>query len=192
MIYVYTFIVAVPFLGPQDRPHNFALTAFWGYWWPGIFLVYLFLGRICVEVSLRFPASDLWSGHKALPSMVALLFLLLGGCACAPPAPPAGSAWPGGRGAGAPPPACSSHTCSPPGSCSSCKHHRCFDEGCCWLRIKQAKAEAILGKQLQLHAPGVGGHSGILVRRCPARERPHSAEGDRHGRMGQQRMDAII
>jgi len=46
IIYVYTFIVAVLFLGPQDRPHNFALTAFWGYWWPGIFLVYPFLGRI--------------------------------------------------------------------------------------------------------------------------------------------------
>lgn len=46
IIYVYTFIVGVLFLGPQDRPHNFALTAFWGYWWPGIFLVYPFLGRI--------------------------------------------------------------------------------------------------------------------------------------------------
>lgn len=46
ILYVYTFIVAVLFLGPQDRPHNFALTAFWGYWWPGIFIVYPFLGRI--------------------------------------------------------------------------------------------------------------------------------------------------
>ncbi|KAL0019848.1 hypothetical protein WJX79_006536 [Trebouxia sp. C0005] len=50
IIYVYTFIVAVLFLGPQDRPHNFALTAFWGYWWPGIFLVYPFLGRIWCSI----------------------------------------------------------------------------------------------------------------------------------------------
>lgn len=50
IIYVYTFIVAVLFLGPQDRPHNFALTAFWGYWWPGIFLVYPFFGRIWCSI----------------------------------------------------------------------------------------------------------------------------------------------
>lgn len=31
-----------------------------------------------MEVRLRFPGSDLWSGHKALPSEVALMFLLLG------------------------------------------------------------------------------------------------------------------
>lgn len=55
-----------------------------------------------------------------------------GGCVCAPPTPPAGPAWPGGWGAGEPPPACNSHTCSPTGSGRSCNHHRCFDESCRW------------------------------------------------------------
>ena len=31
-----------------------------------------------MELRLRFPGSDLWSGHKALQSEVALMFLLLG------------------------------------------------------------------------------------------------------------------
>lgn len=31
-----------------------------------------------MEVRLRFPGSDLWSGHKALQSEVSLMFLLLG------------------------------------------------------------------------------------------------------------------
>ena len=31
-----------------------------------------------VEFRLRFPGSDLWSGHKALPYEVSLMFLLLG------------------------------------------------------------------------------------------------------------------
>lgn len=69
IIYVYTFIVAVLFLGPQDRPHNFALTAFWGYWWPGIFLVYPFLGRIwCSSVFSALPCHHL--PHPGLPCLV--------------------------------------------------------------------------------------------------------------------------
>ena len=31
-----------------------------------------------VEFRLRFPGTDLWSGHKALPYEVSLMFLLLG------------------------------------------------------------------------------------------------------------------
>jgi polyferredoxin len=30
----------------QDREHNFCLSVFWNYWWPGIFIVYPFFGRI--------------------------------------------------------------------------------------------------------------------------------------------------
>jgi hypothetical protein len=37
--YVYPVFVALLFLGPQDRAHNFALNIFWDYWWPGIFVV---------------------------------------------------------------------------------------------------------------------------------------------------------
>ena len=33
-------------LGPQSREENFALTIFWAGWWPGIMLVFPFLGRI--------------------------------------------------------------------------------------------------------------------------------------------------
>lgn len=30
----------------QDRDHNFCLSLFWNYWWPLIFILYPFLGRI--------------------------------------------------------------------------------------------------------------------------------------------------
>ena len=39
-------VVAILFLGPQSREHNAALTIFWAGWWPGIMLVFPFLGRI--------------------------------------------------------------------------------------------------------------------------------------------------
>ena len=45
-------IVAILFLGPQDREHSAALTVFWGGWWPGIMLVFPFLGRIWCTVCL--------------------------------------------------------------------------------------------------------------------------------------------
>ena len=38
----------------------------------------MMLGWCSVEFSLRFPGTDLWSGHKALQSEVSLMFLLLG------------------------------------------------------------------------------------------------------------------
>jgi hypothetical protein len=43
---VYFAYCAYLFLGPQDRAHNFGLNLFWAWWWPGIFIVYPFLGRI--------------------------------------------------------------------------------------------------------------------------------------------------
>lgn len=69
---MYTFIVGVLFLGPQDRPHNFALTAFWGYWWPGIFLVYPFLGRIWCSSKLF--SSPLFRYSARLLLLLLLLF----------------------------------------------------------------------------------------------------------------------
>jgi hypothetical protein len=30
----------------QDRDHNFCLSLFWNYWWPLMFVIYPFLGRI--------------------------------------------------------------------------------------------------------------------------------------------------
>lgn len=38
------------FLGPQSREENAALTIFWAGWWPGIMLVFPFLGRIWCAV----------------------------------------------------------------------------------------------------------------------------------------------
>jgi len=47
---VYAAVLALLFFGPQDRDHNFALNLFWCWWWPGIFIVYPFLGRIWCSV----------------------------------------------------------------------------------------------------------------------------------------------
>ncbi|KAK9837134.1 hypothetical protein WJX81_005394 [Elliptochloris bilobata] len=49
-VYAFAAINAILLLGPQDRGHNFALNAFWCYWWPLSFLVYPFLGRIWCSV----------------------------------------------------------------------------------------------------------------------------------------------
>lgn len=49
-VYAFAAIVAILFLGPQDREHNFALNAFWCYWWPLSFIVYPFLGRVWCAV----------------------------------------------------------------------------------------------------------------------------------------------
>lgn len=43
-------VVAAGFLLPQDREHSFVLNAFWACWWPGVFLVYPFLGRVWCAV----------------------------------------------------------------------------------------------------------------------------------------------
>ncbi|PSC73341.1 ATPase AAA [Micractinium conductrix] len=48
--WVYPLIVAVLLWGPQDRDHNFALNAFWAWWWPGVSIVYPFLGRVWCSV----------------------------------------------------------------------------------------------------------------------------------------------
>jgi polyferredoxin len=45
-----TQIVIALFVGPQDREHNVFLNFFWDWWWPGVFLVYPFLGRIWCAV----------------------------------------------------------------------------------------------------------------------------------------------
>lgn len=49
-VYAFAVVVAILFLGPQDREHNVMLTVFWGFWWPGIFLAYPFLGRVWCAV----------------------------------------------------------------------------------------------------------------------------------------------
>lgn len=45
-VYAFAAVVAILFVGPQDREHNFALNAFWCYWWPLSFIAYPFVGRI--------------------------------------------------------------------------------------------------------------------------------------------------
>lgn len=47
---LFVVVVAILFIGPQDRGHNFALNAFWAYWWPLSFVVYPFLGRVWCSV----------------------------------------------------------------------------------------------------------------------------------------------
>ena len=49
-VYAFAAIVAILFLGPQDREHNFALNAFWCYWWPLSFIAFPFVGRIWCSV----------------------------------------------------------------------------------------------------------------------------------------------
>jgi hypothetical protein len=49
-VYAFAAIVAVLFLGPQDREHNAALLAFWDLWWPLSFFAFPFLGRIWCSV----------------------------------------------------------------------------------------------------------------------------------------------
>ena len=44
--YIYPAYVLLLLLGPQERNTNFGLNLFWCYWWPVIFIVYPFLGRI--------------------------------------------------------------------------------------------------------------------------------------------------
>ena len=47
---VFILINLILFLGPQTREENAALTIFWAGWWPGIMLVFPFLGRIWCTV----------------------------------------------------------------------------------------------------------------------------------------------
>ena len=44
--YIYPAYILMLLLGPQERSTNFGLNLFWCYWWPVIFVVYPFLGRI--------------------------------------------------------------------------------------------------------------------------------------------------
>eukprot|EP00879_Flechtneria_rotunda_P013356 GHRR01013946.1.p1 GENE.GHRR01013946.1~~GHRR01013946.1.p1 ORF type:complete len:902 (+),score=300.53 GHRR01013946.1:340-3045(+) len=47
---VFAIVVLLLFIGPQDRAHNFCLNLFWDYWWPLIFIIYPFLGRIWCSI----------------------------------------------------------------------------------------------------------------------------------------------
>ncbi|KAJ9518641.1 hypothetical protein QJQ45_018664, partial [Haematococcus lacustris] len=48
--YVFPVVVALLLWGPQDRDHNVVMNVFWAMWWPGIFIVYPFLGRVWCAV----------------------------------------------------------------------------------------------------------------------------------------------
>lgn len=65
---VYPAFVALLLFGPQDRAHNFGLNLFWCYWWPLIFIVYPFLGRIwCAgDAHLPFLGYHNANGHITL------------------------------------------------------------------------------------------------------------------------------
>jgi transcriptional regulator with AAA-type ATPase domain/NAD-dependent dihydropyrimidine dehydrogenase PreA subunit len=45
-VWVFPIIVAILFLAPQDRQHNFALNLFWAWWWPLILLLFPIIGRL--------------------------------------------------------------------------------------------------------------------------------------------------
>ena len=44
--WVFPLVVAILFLAPQDRQHNFALNLFWAWWWPLILLLFPVIGRL--------------------------------------------------------------------------------------------------------------------------------------------------
>jgi transcriptional regulator with AAA-type ATPase domain/NAD-dependent dihydropyrimidine dehydrogenase PreA subunit len=46
----FALMIAVLFLGPQTRDHNFALNLFWAWWWPFFLFIFPFLGRIWCSV----------------------------------------------------------------------------------------------------------------------------------------------
>ncbi len=43
---VFALVIAILFLGPQERSNNFALNIFWAWWWPLSLIAFPFLGRI--------------------------------------------------------------------------------------------------------------------------------------------------
>ena len=45
-VWVFPIVVAILFLAPQDRQHNFALNLFWAWWWPLILLLFPIIGRL--------------------------------------------------------------------------------------------------------------------------------------------------
>ncbi|KAK9840711.1 hypothetical protein WJX84_002965 [Apatococcus fuscideae] len=49
-VWIYPAYVALLLWGPQDPSRNFGISLFWNYWWPVIFLVYPFLGRVWCSV----------------------------------------------------------------------------------------------------------------------------------------------
>jgi transcriptional regulator with AAA-type ATPase domain/NAD-dependent dihydropyrimidine dehydrogenase PreA subunit len=44
--WVFPIVIAILFLAPQDRQHNFALNLFWAWWWPLILLLFPIIGRL--------------------------------------------------------------------------------------------------------------------------------------------------
>ncbi len=44
--WAFPLIVAILFIAPQDRQHNFALNLFWAWWWPLILLLFPIVGRL--------------------------------------------------------------------------------------------------------------------------------------------------
>ena len=47
---IYTLVVIVLFVAPQNRQENFALNLFWAWWWPGILIGFPFVGRLWCAV----------------------------------------------------------------------------------------------------------------------------------------------
>lgn len=45
-VWVFPIVVAILFIAPQDRQHNFALNLFWAWWWPLILLLFPIIGRL--------------------------------------------------------------------------------------------------------------------------------------------------
>jgi transcriptional regulator with AAA-type ATPase domain/NAD-dependent dihydropyrimidine dehydrogenase PreA subunit len=46
----FALVVAVLFVGPQDRQHNVALNLFWAWWWPLILIGFPFVGRLWCSI----------------------------------------------------------------------------------------------------------------------------------------------
>jgi transcriptional regulator with AAA-type ATPase domain/NAD-dependent dihydropyrimidine dehydrogenase PreA subunit len=44
--WIFPLVIAILFIAPQDRQHNFALNIFWAWWWPLILLLFPLIGRL--------------------------------------------------------------------------------------------------------------------------------------------------
>lgn len=49
-LWFFALVVIILFMGPQTRDRNFALNAFWAWWWPLILLAFPFVGRLWCAV----------------------------------------------------------------------------------------------------------------------------------------------
>ncbi|KAL4439939.1 hypothetical protein ABPG75_002940 [Micractinium tetrahymenae] len=68
--YAFAALLALLFLGPQDRAHSMGLNAVWTWWWPGIFMLYPLVGRLWCSICPFMVVGELAQGARqaAIPT----------------------------------------------------------------------------------------------------------------------------